>query len=117
MGVRERVIERLERYEDLLMRSTASFHSGSHERGYMCACLAEEIRSDKWDDIFGVPDPTLEEVKAEAVRVFGEDISIGHHGSLFWVTINKNADHLWPALLVPDLKAAYAALRTMEPIK
>lgn len=77
--------------------------------------VAGMVEAGDFDDILGVPEPTLEDVKREAVRVFGEAVSVEsdqrvavgmHHpardGSVWY-------DHV----RAPTIAAAYAALRPL----
>lgn len=78
-----------------------------------CESLAEYVESGDFDDVLGVREPTIEDVKLEAARVFGAGFDP------YRTTVFSDGWVLLPLpyreeVRVPSISAAYAALRTLE---
>ena len=76
-----------------------------------CESLAEYVESGNFDDILGVREPTIEDVKREAVRVYGK-----HAAVRAWedgLSIQVGTVVLNEPLYAPTIAAVYAALRAL----
>jgi len=74
--------------------------------------LADAIEHGDFDDILGVRKPSIEDVKREAVRVFGK-----HTAVRAWedgLSIQVGTVVLNEPLYAPTIAAVYAALRAMK---
>ncbi len=118
---REKIAERLRELADDIADDAVDAHLGSvnYERDlrlgvYAVECAAYRIASGILDDILGIPEPTIEDVTREAVRVFGSRVGVqkGSRGMFVAATLSKAFEGKF-VVRAPTVAAAYAALRAL----
>jgi hypothetical protein len=78
--------------------------------------LAAAFTRGDFDGLLGVAEPTLEDVKAEARRVFGNSVRVDSYGASVYVTrrvpdgVRVYDEHL---VVAPTIASAYQALRAL----
>jgi hypothetical protein len=116
MSIHERIAERI--------RVTANERKdcGVFEDIYAGTWLDDVARAfleGDFDDILGVTEPTIEDVKREAVRVFGPNATVegpsvpGDFAFANHKYLSEN-DDAWPDVAARSVAAIYAALRTIQ---
>lgn len=84
--------------------------------------LAGEIEAGQYDDVLGVPEPTFDDGRREAVRVYGKDAEFGLTGEHYIVLANPrehgpNARSRYVPVVAPTIAAAYQALKALPDYK
>lgn len=92
-------------------RADGDFAAGARQ---MAREITTQFVSGKWDDILGKPEPTINDVREEARRVFGAPAYTV--GGPRYVTVhseNEKSLKMVEEILAPTIASAYAALRAL----